>query len=106
MIIFSDIIDRIKEQNGIKYDHEVAKLFNIQSNVLANYKTRNNIPYKKIIHICLENNLSLDYILLGKTKVENSNFLTLFNQLSENEQRYYELSIERDLLKKKIDTNQ
>jgi hypothetical protein len=65
---FSEIMDIIKKLKGLNNDYEVAKLLNIKQNTISAKKSRNSIPYEEIITFCHKENISLDELLTGEYK--------------------------------------
>jgi hypothetical protein len=69
MQTFSEIVEKIKELKGLKYDYEVAELLVIKQNTLSTNKTRNSIPIKKITAFCRKENIPIDKLLTGSKSV-------------------------------------
>jgi hypothetical protein len=68
MLISSNIIDRIIGHKGFKTDVELSEYWEVSATSVANWRTRNSIPFKKIITFCEEEGISLDYIFSGEGK--------------------------------------
>ena len=67
MRTLNDILDRLYQSLNIKNDAEFCRKYGIKKNTLSTWKARNKIPYELIEKISDENNLSLDWILKGKS---------------------------------------
>jgi len=63
---FIHIIKRIKSYKGIKTDQNVATLLGLERSAFAQRKKKDSIPYFEIINFCIEENLSIDYLLTGE----------------------------------------
>jgi len=68
-----DILNRLYEELGIKKDNEFCKQYDIKASTLSSWKKRDSIPYEIIEEISQNENLSLDYILLGRRTSQNEN---------------------------------
>jgi len=69
MTLSDKIIDRIKKYKGFKTDTELANHLKIKPNTVATWRSRNSIPFGKIIAFCESNSVSLDYIVAGMGRV-------------------------------------
>lgn len=67
MFDFEEIITRLILKLELKNKAELASVFNISTQVLTNWKSRNKIPFEEIIILCKSKNMmsELDYILYG-----------------------------------------
>lgn len=61
----SDVLTRLKSALKIKRDADLAKLMNIGTNRIGNWKARQSIPVKFILTFCEQNGLDSNYILKG-----------------------------------------
>ncbi|WP_394183389.1 S24 family peptidase [Marinomonas posidonica] len=61
----SDVIERMIVAAGAKHASELAKLLNVTSSVIANWKKRDTIPYKEVYELSRKNGFSMDWILTG-----------------------------------------
>lgn len=68
-----EIVSSLKKFKKLKNDDDVAKLLGTTTQALRSAKSRNLIPYEKILQFCEEEGISLDLIFLGK---ERSHFTT------------------------------
>lgn len=64
--IFSDIVGRIKQREGISSDTQLAKILGLERTALAERKRRNSIPYKEIVIYCEQHGASMHYVLTGE----------------------------------------
>lgn len=62
------ILERIYKILGINSDAEFCKKYDIKPNTLSNWRTRNTIPFDKILDIARNEKISTDYILLGRNE--------------------------------------
>ncbi|MBE9482013.1 MAG: helix-turn-helix domain-containing protein [Bacteroidetes bacterium] len=69
MQLSSKIIDRILKYKGFKTDIKLAKHWKVAPTTITSWRTRNSIPFKKIIAFCEDEGVSLDYIFTGKYKI-------------------------------------
>lgn len=59
------VIDAIKKMKGLSTDAEVASLLGLKPQTLATAKSRNSMPYDKLITFCDDEACSLDFLLRG-----------------------------------------
>lgn len=64
-LIFSEVIDRLKKELGFTEDQELAKLMGMSNAAFSERRTRESLPYEKIIDICRERGISSDFIFTG-----------------------------------------
>lgn len=62
---FFDVINKIKDLNGLQHDDQVARLLKIKKSNFSDYKKRQVLPVKQIVEYCKDNNISLDWLLRG-----------------------------------------
>ena len=79
-----DIVERIrdylqtKENKEYIYDKEIGEYLNITPESLSRLKKTDSIPFQKIIDFCNRENISIDWILSGKTyKFEDENIIKI-----------------------------
>jgi len=72
-----NILNRLYEELGIKKDNEFCKKYDIKASTLSSWKKRDSVPYEVIEEISQNENLSLDYILLGKKDYQNDNSIEI-----------------------------
>lgn len=63
---FSEIIEEIRKIKNLKSEAKVAELFGLLPQALNRYKRQNLIPFDKIVDFCARENISLDWLLLGR----------------------------------------
>lgn len=64
------VIDRLKEKLEIKSDSALADLFEISTSAMSQNKRRDSIPYDRVIQVCMDNNISIDYVIKGRDAME------------------------------------
>jgi transcriptional regulator with XRE-family HTH domain len=65
------IINRLKKALNVSEDYELAKVLETTPGAISNWRGRNEPGHKTIIKICLEKNISLDYIFGLKNDYED-----------------------------------
>lgn len=60
-----EILERLKEIEGLKYDREVGDLLQIKKSTLDQYKVRDRVPVKQLINYCKTRGVSLDWLFFG-----------------------------------------
>jgi hypothetical protein len=75
----SEILNRIIRLKDLPTDAKLAELWNIPAVTLSSWRTRNSIPYEKVITFCREEGLSLEFVFWG----EGSKQSTTLNSLEE-----------------------
>ena len=71
----SEIIEQIRIIKKLKTETQVAKILDIPKQNLSSFKTRNAIPFEKIIVFCEQENISFDWLVLGIDK-QSDNVVT------------------------------
>ena len=66
------MFDRIKEVLGLSKDAELAWVFGISPQSLWNRKSNNSVPFKEAIFIAHIADVSLEYLLTGQVKQNQS----------------------------------
>lgn len=74
-LIFSEVIDRLKSKLGIIEDQVLAKMMGMSPASFSERRTRESIPYEKIITICREHGISSDYIFSGNAEELNGKII-------------------------------
>ena len=87
-INFIDVIQRLAviiETNlgEPPFDKQIAYELGLSPTQFSNYKKRNNIPFKKIVDFCDKYEITINWILLGKSSIE----------LIEREEKVYHIRI-------------
>jgi len=62
----SEIIGIIKELKKLKSDTDVARVLGMKQSAFSERKKLNSIPYEQIALFCEKEELSLDWLLLGR----------------------------------------
>lgn len=62
----AEIISLIKEIKNLKSDTDVARVLGMKQSAFSERKKLNSIPYEHIALFCEAENISLDWLLLGK----------------------------------------
>jgi hypothetical protein len=57
-----NILLRLKEALQINTDKEICSLLDVKSNTLSTWKKRDTLDFNKVIGLCEERNLDLNYI--------------------------------------------
>lgn len=78
----ADVLKRLCDALKVDSDVELAKALGVANNTISGWRTRNKVPYEKIIDISLKNNFAVEQILFGENivkpqKQENRNLLLL-----------------------------
>lgn len=63
---FADVFERLSFYAKSNTDVAIAKLLNISRQAIANARKRDTIPFEKLYNFAIKNEISLDYLLLGK----------------------------------------
>ena len=74
------ILNRIKAWFDITTDIELAELLGVKQNTVSSWRSRGNIPYKKIIAFCKKHDIDTDHFFEDEVKIETP---TLSNEMSE-----------------------
>lgn len=84
MLLFEDVIKRLKEVLGLKTDKEMYEFMGTNQGKFSMWKSRNKIPYEEITNICCNEKLDLNYILNGKKQQNFVDFKEENNKMIEN----------------------
>lgn len=63
---FSEIVESIMKIKGFRSESKLAEFFGLHSQALNRYKKQNKMPFETIIEFCERENVSLDWLLLGR----------------------------------------
>lgn len=66
MINVAEIIEKIRVLKKLKSESDVAKLLEIPRQNLSSFKIRNKPPFDQLVNFCERENVSLDWLLLGR----------------------------------------
>lgn len=87
-IKMEDIIDRIKSHVRVHTDSEVAERIGLRKQELFQYKKKKTIPYKYLIEWARMESVSLDWLLMGREQVADSEYKEKYiNQLEKDNER-------------------
>jgi len=64
-IEYSEVFSRLMKRLGVETDAQLASRLGVSPQTLSTWKRRGTIPYEKVIDVCIQNEYSLDEILLG-----------------------------------------
>ena len=67
MYNINEILSKIRQIENISTDTELSDILKVTPQHIYIWKKRNTIPYKELIEYCSINNISLDWLLTGKT---------------------------------------
>jgi len=68
---------RLLEKMEVEYVKDIADKFNILDTAISSKKSRGTLHYEEIITYCLENNISIDYIMKG---VDNNKSIVIYSK--------------------------
>ena len=74
MLIFSEIIEALKAHKKFKYEHEVADLIGMPLESFRSAKSRELLPYEKILKFCENHPISADWVFFRRGKPEEPGF--------------------------------
>lgn len=66
MFDFEQVINRLIDELELKNKSQLAKIMNVSTQVMGNWKSRNKIPFDEILTLCLIKNIDIKYIFSGK----------------------------------------
>jgi len=72
MLSIDEILSQLSELSGKKKNAELAEELGVSRQVLGTWKKRGTIPYEVLCEYAVKNNLSLDYLFLGKVQEKKS----------------------------------
>jgi phage repressor protein C with HTH and peptisase S24 domain len=65
-LLASEVIERLITATGSKHAAELARVLDVTSSVVANWKKRETIPYKEVYETSRKTGYSMDWILTGQ----------------------------------------
>ncbi len=85
-----EMLGRIRQIYNFASNRELADYFSVKETTVSNWKTRNSIPFEVLFRASQENDVSLDWIVTGKTKEKKLDtsermLLTAFGELDDNQ---------------------
>ena len=75
------ILNRIKGRFDITTDTELAELLGVKQNTISSWRSRGNIPYKKIIAFCVKHDIDQDYFFGDQETVKTSSLNSEMSEL-------------------------
>lgn len=61
----AEIIELLRQKKVLKSETAVAKLLGVTQQALSNHKSKGSIPFERLVALCENEGLSLDWLLLG-----------------------------------------
>ena len=65
----SDVIKRLMSSLGKTYEYEIGQLLDIERSALSQRKKRGSIPVDRVVTICRDNGLDVNWVLTGEGDV-------------------------------------
>ena len=94
------VIERIKNELLLTSDKALCKLLDIKPNTLSTWKKRDTLDFNKVIALCNERQLNLNYIFFGEEReTQPTEDVTL---KSDSHQQKRLLVVESDVRKLKL----
>lgn len=86
----NDVLSRIRQIYNFTSNRELADYFSVKETTVSNWKTRNTIPFEVLFRTSQENDVSLDWLVTGKSKENKLDtsermLLTAFEGLDDNQ---------------------
>lgn len=66
LINMKEVVERLKSITHVSLDLDLARLMEIESRQVAQWKSRNTVPTEKLTEFCIKMGLDLQFILTGK----------------------------------------
>lgn len=85
----AEIIELIRHKKNLKSETAVAEILGMTQPALNKHKQRDSIPYDQLTAFCIKENISLDWLLLGREDLDTENFKATINYL---ENKVFELT--------------
>lgn len=63
---FEKVWNRVREEIGVKNQHELARILNLSQAVVSKYKTKNIFPIEWAYIIAKKNDLSTEWVMTGE----------------------------------------
>ena len=64
--ICDDVLKRLANLLNTHSDSELAKALGVAKNTVSSWRTRNKIPYEKVVELSAKENISLDTLIFGE----------------------------------------
>ena len=61
-----EILDKLKQFEGLTRDAELARLFNVKPSTVSSWRTRGNLPLADLAAFCEERKYNLSWLLTGQ----------------------------------------
>ena len=61
----ADVLSRVGKLSGVDTDAEIARALGVSPQTLSTWKRRGTIPYERVCDFAVNQDVSLDYLLLG-----------------------------------------
>lgn len=92
------ILEKLKSFLGLKSGLDLANYLEVKANTVSSWKTRNSMPYYKIIEVCYKNNINLNELLYDEYLLTPINYVEVpILNLNNHWDYFYN---KRELLKK------
>jgi hypothetical protein len=66
MLSISDILDTIKNLEGVSKDAEIASIFGVRQSMITMWRKRGTVPYEILLNYCELRNMDPLWLLTGK----------------------------------------
>lgn len=70
---FEAVIGRLKEASGNTTNRAIAEMLGMSEQNLSTYKTKKTVPLSQIVDWCIDNKISIDWVLNGTVKELKAN---------------------------------
>ena len=68
MIMARDVIVRMRDALGVTNDAALADAVHVSPTAVHSWRTRNHVPYRHCVNIAVKQDISLDFLILGRTE--------------------------------------
>lgn len=63
-----EVLSRLSTLFKTKTDAELASRLSVASQTVSTWRGRNKVPYEQLVDVCIQNEVSLDFLVFGKGK--------------------------------------
>lgn len=63
-----EVLSRLSALFKTKTDAELASKLGVASQTVSTWRGRNRVPYEQLVDVCIQNEVSLDFLVFGKGK--------------------------------------
>lgn len=84
---FNEIVENLMVLKKLRSEAELARTLGLSSQAYNDRKMRGSVPVEKIIDFCERENISLDWLLLGREQKPESDIEDLKRRLAEVEKK-------------------